>query len=109
MDDTKVGIGKMTTKGQVTIPGEIRKKLKFKPGDQFLFVANEKEEVYMRRIDGNRALEAFQEFADTIQEEMEERGLTEEDVMSDIEERNQTTRQKFLQEVEAVKKGSDRS
>ena len=41
---------KLTSKGQITIPGAVREKLGVKPGDKILFLATDKGEFRMRRM-----------------------------------------------------------
>jgi len=44
-----IAVAKLTAKGQTTIPGAIRKRLKLAPGDRIAFTL-EGERVTMRRI-----------------------------------------------------------
>jgi AbrB family looped-hinge helix DNA binding protein len=43
----------VTTKGQITIPIEVRVKLGIKPGDRVLFLENEKGEVVLKPKTGS--------------------------------------------------------
>ena len=43
----------VTSKGQITIPIEVRVKLGIKPGDRVLFIENEKGEVVLRPKTGS--------------------------------------------------------
>jgi AbrB family looped-hinge helix DNA binding protein len=43
----------VTTKGQITIPIEVRVKLGIKPGDRVLFLENEKGEVILKPKTGS--------------------------------------------------------
>ncbi|MCM3714106.1 AbrB/MazE/SpoVT family DNA-binding domain-containing protein [Alkalihalobacillus oceani] len=42
--------GKMTSKGQVTIPAEIRKRLNLKEGDQLVFMIDENNKLNVQPI-----------------------------------------------------------
>ena len=44
---------KITSKGQITIPIEVRVKLGIKPGDRVLFLENEKGEVVLKPKTGS--------------------------------------------------------
>jgi AbrB family looped-hinge helix DNA binding protein len=45
-------IAKVDSKGRITIPIEIRKRLDLQPGDRVRFAENEKGEFVLRRIIG---------------------------------------------------------
>lgn len=74
-------LAKVTSKGQVTIPIEIRKKLGIKNGDKILFV-EESGRIYMMNSSMDALLEAQKAFAG----EAERLGLKDDDVMAMIKE-----------------------
>lgn len=47
-------MGKVTEKGQVTIPKDVRKALGIVPGDEVAFVETEDGYVLRKRVEGNR-------------------------------------------------------
>ena len=72
-------LAKVTSKGQVTIPIEIRKKLGIKNGDKVLFI-EESGRIYIMNSSMDALREAQQEFAG----EAERLGLKNDDVMAMI-------------------------
>lgn len=38
----------LTSKGQITLPGKLRKKLNLHPGDQVDFIINEEDEILLK-------------------------------------------------------------
>lgn len=75
-------LAKVTSKGQVTIPIEIRKKLGIKNGDKILFV-EESGRIYMM----NSSMDAFREAQKAFAREAERLGLkNDDDVMAMIKE-----------------------
>ncbi len=69
-------LAKISSKGQVTIPIEIRKKLKLKEGDKVLFLEDE-EKIILK----NSSLVALKEIQERMKDERGEKGLySEEDV-----------------------------
>ena len=75
-------LAKVTSKGQVTIPIEIRKKLGIKNGDKVLFV-EEAGRIYMM----NSSMDALREAQRTFAGEAERLGLkNDDDVMAMIKE-----------------------
>lgn len=75
-------LAKVTSKGQVTIPIEIRKKLGIKNGDKILFV-EEAGKIYML----NSSMDALREAQRTFAGEAERLGLRDDnDVMEMIKE-----------------------
>lgn len=73
-------LAKVTSKGQVTIPIEIRKKLGIKNGDKILFV-EESGKIYML----NSSMDALREAQRAFQGEAERLGLSnDDDVMTMI-------------------------
>ena len=75
-------LAKVTSKGQVTIPIEIRKKLGIKNGDKILFV-EESGRVYMM----NSSMDALREAQKALEGESDRLGLrNDDDVMAMIKE-----------------------
>jgi len=72
-------IAKISVKGQVTIPVEIRKKLKLKDGDKVVFMEKSGEIVLMN---SNRL--AFEDFQREMAGEAEKAGLTSEQDVADL-------------------------
>jgi len=69
-------LAKISSKGQVTIPIEIRKKLKLKEGDKVLFLEDE-EKIILK----NSSLVALKEIQERMKDERGKEGLySEEDV-----------------------------
>ena len=66
-------LAKITTKGQITIPAEIRKKLHLKPGDKVLFI----EEGGKITVT-NSSLAALTTIQDALKGKATNRGLTNE-------------------------------
>ncbi len=69
---------KLSTKGQIVIPEQVRKKVKLKPGDEFLVTAVD-DAILLTKI--NR--EDLRRRLDRILEENEIRGFSEEDVLKE--------------------------
>ena len=81
-------LAKVTAKGQVTIPIEIRKKLGIKNGDKILFV-EESGRIYMM----NSSMDAFYEAQRAFAGEAERVGLrNDEDVVAIIKELRKESR-----------------
>lgn len=75
-------LAKVTSKGQITIPIEIRKKLGIKNGDKILFV-EESGRVYMM----NSSMDALREAQKALEGEADRLGLrNDDDVMAMIKE-----------------------
>ncbi len=69
-------LAKLSSKGQLTIPQEIRRKLSLKQGDKVIFV-EDGDRIYLL----NASIAAFKEFADSMRGEAVRNNLhTEEDV-----------------------------
>ncbi|SDM27410.1 AbrB/MazE/SpoVT family DNA-binding domain-containing protein [Halarsenatibacter silvermanii] len=74
-------IARVSSQGQITIPAEIRKKLKLDEGDKVLFV-EEEGQIYLL----NASLEAMKEFQNSMEGKAAEAGMTaEEDVTEAVE------------------------
>lgn len=71
-------IARVTTRGQITVPVEVRKALRAKEGDYLLFEkVGERFEV--KKILATPAQE-FEEFARPIRERFQKEGITEKDI-----------------------------
>lgn len=78
-------LAKVTSKGQITIPVEIRKKLRIKDGDKVLFM-EDGGRVYMM----NSSMDALRETNKAFEGEAEKAGFaSEEDVVKTIRELRQ--------------------
>ena len=70
-------VAKLSSKGQLTIPQDIRNKLRLKQGDKVVFVEEPNGRIYL----ANAALVAFKELVASMQGEAVTQGiLTEADV-----------------------------
>lgn len=56
----EVGVSSVSTKGQVTLPKEVRKRLKLRPGDKVIFIL-QGEEVIIRKTLNRRLTEILEE------------------------------------------------
>lgn len=75
--EATLDLAKLTSKGQVTIPKDIRTLLKLKTGDKVLFTSNPDGTVTMR----NASIDAMRRLQDAFEGAAEEAGLrSEEDV-----------------------------
>lgn len=72
-------LAKVTSKGQITIPSEIRNRLKLKPGDKVLFL--EEEGVVTIR---NSSLVALNTIQQAMAGEAEKHGIRNEDDVIDL-------------------------
>ena len=72
-------VSKVTSKGQVTIPVEMRRQLGIKEGDKVLFISNGKNIII-----ANAAMAAFTELQEAFVGEAEKLGLKEEQDVVDM-------------------------
>ena len=70
-------VARITTKGQITIPIEIRKRLNLKEGDKILFLEEDNGRIYFE----NSALLAFNRIQDTMMGEARKAGFNSEQDM----------------------------
>lgn len=84
----EVATTKMSSKGQVVIPEEIRKKLNLKPGDRFVVVA-EGDAVLLKLITPP-SLEKFDKLLSRAREAAEKAGMTPKDIEDAIQKVRQT-------------------
>lgn len=73
-------VSRISSKGQVTVPKSIRQLLDLKEGDRVAFVQENGKVVITKA-----SLVAFRKLTDAISKEAEEKGITEEDLMQDLE------------------------
>jgi AbrB family looped-hinge helix DNA binding protein len=73
-------IAKISSKGQVTIPAVIRKKLNLKQGDRIFFIESEDGIV----IKKSTALDEFLEFQKAFSENAKEAGITEAELLKEV-------------------------
>jgi len=72
-------VAKITSKGQITIPVDVRRKMKLKDGDKVIFI-NEGGRYYVE----NAALVAINRIQEAFAGEAERLGLTDEDDVVDM-------------------------
>ncbi len=77
--DESMELAKITSKGQITIPLEIRKKLRLKDGDKVIFI-EENGKIFM----GNSTMIALKEIQDAFEGEAERLGLKDEQDIVDL-------------------------
>ena len=83
----EIEITKLTSKGQVVIPQDIRENKKIKAGEKFL-VYDLDDSIILKRIQGLKGTNTMQEFEDTFKsmwKTAEAKKLTKEDVEREIE------------------------
>ena len=73
-------IARITTKGQVTVPLELRKELKVKEGDYILFEKKGSRVEIKKMVPPNN----FEDFARPIRERFQREGITTDDVEAAI-------------------------
>lgn len=73
-------VSRISSKGQVTVPKNIRKSLNLKDGDRVAFIEEDGKVVITKA-----SLIAFRELTDVISKDAETRGITEEDLLNDLE------------------------
>jgi len=87
-----IDVSRVTTKGQVTIPFEFRKKLKIKEGDKVVFI--EKDGLLFM---GNSNRIVLEDFARSMAGEAEKAGIqTEDDVTKIVDEIRAEFAEKYL-------------
>lgn len=83
MEDQETYIAKVTTKGQVTLPREVREVLGTEEGDYVLFARRGRSFEIQRVVLSPK--EEFEAFARPIRERFEKEGITPEDVEEAIQ------------------------
>lgn len=86
----KLATTKMSSKGQVVIPEEIRNQLGLHSGDQFIVVASDNV-VILKTIEPPR-LEEFGDLIDDAQKKAKKAGLTKDDLENAIKAYRKTKR-----------------
>ncbi|MBW8348486.1 AbrB/MazE/SpoVT family DNA-binding domain-containing protein [Bacillus sp. IITD106] len=71
---------RVTSKGQITIPKTVRQALKLEVGDRIIFMEEEDGKMIIKK----GALVAFDEFANSISKEAKEKGITENEMMEEL-------------------------
>ncbi|SDJ25059.1 AbrB/MazE/SpoVT family DNA-binding domain-containing protein [Natribacillus halophilus] len=74
-------VSRVTSKGQVTIPKAIREQLKLQEGDKLAFI-EENGKILLTKS----STIALRQFFDSMNMEAEEKGVTEENLLNDLEE-----------------------
>ncbi len=73
-------VSRISSKGQVTIPKPIRELLKLNEGDRVAFIEEDGKVVITKA-----SLLALRDLQDTLSKEAEEKGITEEDLLDELE------------------------
>ncbi|MDD9952741.1 MAG: hypothetical protein OXR66_00220 [Candidatus Woesearchaeota archaeon] len=68
-------IVKMSTKGQLVVPQEIREQEQFTPGDQFFSLPVE-EGVLFKKVQFRKSSEEFRKLCGEIREDLKKRNIT---------------------------------
>ncbi len=80
-----LGIAKISRSGQIVIPAEIRELMGIEPADRFL-VISEGDDIVLRKLKKKTRKKELIELLDSIQDEVEELGITKEDLEKAIRE-----------------------
>ena len=80
-------LAKVTSKGQITVPAEIRKKLRLRTGDKVVFTEEEGKIVFR-----NASLTALSEIQEKMRGEAEKRGLRDEGDVAKVVKQTRTKR-----------------
>lgn len=95
-------IAKISSKGQITIPADVRKALRLKPGSKVVIV-EENGRYYLENQD-NLALSAFEEIEEAMKGHAEKAGFeNEEDLLAYLEEVKKKLRDKRAKEKDSEK------
>lgn len=73
-------VAKVSSKGQITIPIEIRKKLNLKQGDKLFFIESQDGIV----IKKSNAIDEFLNFQKAFSQAAQKAGITEEELLKEI-------------------------
>ena len=76
MEVLKMNLARVSVNGQITVPIEIRKKLKVKDGDKLLFIENKNGEIIIQ----NSSIIAIKE----AQKELKNVDISEDEILNDI-------------------------
>lgn len=80
-----INVAKISSKGQIVIPAEIRKALNIKPEDRFL-VFGKDDRIVFKKISEEALEKSFDEIAEPFRKRAEELGLTRTDLEKAIRE-----------------------
>lgn len=83
-------LARITSKGQITIPSEIRKKLNLKEGDKVIFIEDGDKIIF-----ANSSMVALKKFQNEMKGKAQEAGLTNE---NDVENLIKQVRKEILEE-----------
>ncbi|KXA99105.1 hypothetical protein AKJ42_03720 [candidate division MSBL1 archaeon SCGC-AAA261C02] len=75
---------KMSRKGQLVVPKELREKLGMSPQDEFI-AAGERDYIIFKRVNLPRLREEFEELSSMATRVAGERGITPRDIREEIE------------------------
>ena len=78
-------VTKISTKGQVVIPQNLREEMRIKPSDEFL-IYGEKDTILMKKIEKSSLKGDFYALTKRLQKEAKKRGITRKDVKEAIAE-----------------------
>lgn len=73
-------VSRISSKGQVTIPKAIRERLNLEEGDKVAFIEENGKIIITKS-----SVVALKEFLNTMSKEAESKGVTEEDLLKDLE------------------------
>ena len=76
-----IEVSRVTSKGQITIPKAIRKRLNLTEGDKVAFIEDESGKIMMVKS----STIALRNFLDSMNQEALDQGITEEELLSDLE------------------------
>ena len=80
-----IGITKISQSGQVVIPAEIRELMGIEPADRFL-VISEGDDIVLRKLKKKTRKKELIELLESIQDDIENQGITREDLELAIKE-----------------------
>ena len=80
-----IGITKISQSGQVVIPAEIRELMGIEPADRFL-VISEGDDIVLRKLKKKTRKKELIELLESIQDDIENQGITREDLEQAIKE-----------------------
>lgn len=85
MNMSEIELITMSSRGQISIPSEIRKKMDLEKGSKLL-VYQKNNELYLRKIDPEALEKSFSEILKPIQKRSKEKGLSPSDAEEIVEE-----------------------
>ncbi|UOF92624.1 AbrB/MazE/SpoVT family DNA-binding domain-containing protein [Fodinisporobacter ferrooxydans] len=74
-------VSRVTSKGQITIPKAIRERLNLVEGDKVAFIEDETGKIIITKS----SVVALREFLDSMAKEASAKGVTEEELLNDLE------------------------